>query len=149
MSDGTLRVLGLLLATFQVGELSLLGIEEPEATVHPAVAELLTEVLMDAARDRQVLITTHSPDLLDFKALDDRQIRAVIMNDGRTLIAPVDAVTRQAIREHLYTPGELLRNGELQGDVESAREAARNLNLFGPPLPLNEDGDETSDRPDS
>lgn len=147
MSDGTLRVLGLLLAVYQPGEISVVGIEEPEATVHPAVAELVIEVLMDAARERQVVLTTHSPDLLDFKALDDRQIRAVTMEDGKSLIAPVDPFTRQAIRERLYTPGELLRNGELRGDLAAAREAARNLRLFGPPLePLNEESDETSDR---
>ncbi len=149
MSDGTLRVLGLLLAVYQPGEISLVGIEEPEATVHPAVTELVIEVLMDAAQQRQVLLTTHSPDLLDFKALHDRQIRAVTMEDGKSLIAPVDPFTRQAIRERLYTPGELLRNGELRGDLAAAREAARNLRLFGPPLELlNEDGDEKSDRPD-
>lgn len=149
MSDGTLRVLGLLLAVYQPGEISLVGIEEPEATVHPAVAELVIEVLMDAARERQVLLTTHSPDLLDFKALNDRQIRAVTMEGGKSLIAPVDRFTRKAIRERFYTPGELLRNGELRGDLEAAREAARNLRLFGPPLLLREDeGDEASDRPD-
>ncbi len=149
MSDGTLRVLGLLLAVFQPGGISVVGIEEPEATVHPAVAELVIEVLMDAAKERQVLLTTHSPDLLDFKMLNDRQIRAVTMEDGKSLIAPVDRFTRQAIRERLYTPGELLRNGELSGDLEAAREAAKSLRLFGPPLePLNEEGDEASDRPD-
>ena len=148
MSDGTLRVLGLLLAVFQPGEISLVGIEEPEATVHPAVAELVIEVLIDAARDRQVLITTHSPDLLDFKALDDRKIRAVTMEEGKSLIAPVDYVTRQAIRDRLYTPGELLRNGELHGDLDAAREAARRLRLFGPPPDLGEEDDEASDRTD-
>ncbi len=147
MSDGTLRVLGLLLALYQPSEISVVGIEEPEATVHPAVAELVIEVLMDAAQDRQVLFTTHSPDLLDFKALRDRQIRAVTMENGKSLIAPVDTITREAIRERLFTPGELLRNGELRGDLAAAREAARKLNLFGPPLELpSEDGDETIDR---
>jgi predicted ATPase len=149
MSDGTLRVLGLLLAVYQPGAISVLGIEEPEATVHPAVAELIIEVLMDAARERQVLLTTHSPELLDFKALDERQIRSVIMEEGKTLIAPVDGYSRDAIRERLYTPGELLRNGELSGDFEAARAAADNLRLFGQPLepPVHEDHGE-GDRPD-
>ncbi|MEE8525370.1 MAG: AAA family ATPase, partial [Thermoanaerobaculia bacterium] len=128
---------------------SVLGVEEPEATVHPAVAELVIEVLMDAARERQVLVTTHSPDILDFKALDERQIRSVTMEDGKTLIAPVDDFSRQAIRERLCTPGELLRNGELSGDFEAARAAARNLRLFGQPLePVDEEEDDDGDRPD-
>ncbi|MCP4545748.1 MAG: AAA family ATPase, partial [bacterium] len=37
MSDGTLRMLGLLLAIYQPAEVSVVGIEEPEATVHPGV----------------------------------------------------------------------------------------------------------------
>ena len=71
MSDGTLRVLGLFLAAYQAGHPSVLGIEEPEATVHPAMAEVVTEVLLDAAHDQQVLVTTHSPDILDYKELKD------------------------------------------------------------------------------
>ncbi len=149
MSDGTLRVLGLLLAIYQTGETSVVGIEEPEATVHPGVAELVVQVLEDAANRQQVLVTTHSPDLLDYNTLSDKQIRPVIMERGRTLVAPLDAKSRDAIRERLYTPGELLRDGELEPDVELARAAAQNLNLFGSPEPPRpEDADETSDRGD-
>ena len=39
VSDGTLRLLGLLVAIYQPGRATVLGIKEPEATVHPAVAE--------------------------------------------------------------------------------------------------------------
>jgi predicted ATPase len=130
MSDGTLRLLGLLLAIYQPQRPSLLAIEEPEATVHPAVAELVLQVLLDASHDRQVLITTHSPDILDAKELSDEQIRAVTMAQGRTSIAPLAQASRQAIREHLYTPGELLRSNELNQDVQAAAKAAESLDLF-------------------
>jgi predicted ATPase len=133
MSDGTLRVLGLLLAVYQPGPYSVVAIEEPEATVHPAVAEVVVEVLMDAANQRQVLLTSHSPDILDYKELTDTQIRVVTMEHGRTLIAPVSQAGRDAIRERLYTPGELLRAGELSPDLKAAEQAARQLNLFGLP----------------
>lgn len=131
MSDGTLRALGLLLAVYQPQRPSLLAIEEPEATIHPAAAELVVQVLLDAASDRQVLFTTHSPDILDSKMLQDQQIRVVSMQRGSTLIAPVSMAGREAIQEHLYTPGELLRNNELQPDIEAARQAAEQLQLFG------------------
>ncbi len=101
MSDGTLRVLGLLLAVFQPLP-KVVGIEEPEATVHPTIAEMIMEVLMDAAEEKQVLITTHSPDLLDQKELKDHQIRVVALRKGRTVIAPMSQGDRQAIRERLY-----------------------------------------------
>jgi len=131
MSEGTLRLLGLLLAVYQPQRPSLVAIEEPEATVHPAVAELVLQVLMDAAQDLQVLITTHSPDILDAKELDDRQIRVVTMEHGRTSIAPISRASRDAIREHLFTAGELMRSDELSQDVQAAEESARSLNLFG------------------
>jgi len=132
MSDGTLRVLGILLATYQPGHPSLLAIEEPEATVHPAATELIVEVLMDAAHERQVLLTTHSPDILDQKDLKDDQIRAVTMQRGRTVIAPVSRSSREAISERLYTPGELLRLDELNPDVHAAEATAEQLKIFGP-----------------
>lgn len=119
MSDGTLRVLGILLAVYQPGRHSLVAIEEPEATVHPAATELIVEVLMDAAHERQVLLTTHSPDILDHKDLKDNQIRVVTMERGCTVIAPIAESSRRAIREHLYTPGELLRSDELNPDVDA------------------------------
>lgn len=133
MSDGTLRVLGLLLAVFQPGDYSVVAIEEPEATVNPAVAEVVVEVLMDAAKQKQVVLTSHSPDILDYKELTDTQIRVVTMDHGRTLIAPVSQAGREAIRDRLYTPGELLRSGELNPDLKAAEDAAQQLDLFGPP----------------
>ena len=133
MSDGTLRVLGLLLAVYQPGPYSVVAVEEPEATVNPAVAEVVVEVLMDAAKQKQVVLTSHSPDILDYKELTDTQIRVVTMDHGRTLIAPVSQAGREAIRDRLYTPGELLRSGELNPDLKAAEHAAQQLDLFGPP----------------
>ena len=135
MSDGTLRVLGLLLSVYQPGRPTVVAIEEPEATVHPAVAELVVEVFLDAAHERQVLMTTHSPDILDSKALNDSQIRAVTMKRGNTWISLLAPSSREAIRERLYTPGELLRADELEPDLSTAQKASEQLNLFGPPMP--------------
>jgi len=131
MSDGTLRVLGLLLALYQPHHPSVLLIEEPETNVHPAMAEVLTEVLLDAAHDQQILITTHSPDLLDFKELSSQQIRVVSRDRGRTVIAPMSQASRQAVVERLYTPGELLRINELDQDVSEADRAVGQLDLCG------------------
>lgn len=130
MSAGTLRILGLLLALYQPWHPSLVAIEEPEATVHPAAAELIVQILLDASYDRQVLITTHSPDILDAKELSDGQIRLITMEKGRTIVAPLSQASRQAIRERLYTPGELLRIDELSQDVEAAQRASQHLDLF-------------------
>ena len=134
MSDGTLRLLALLLAVYQPRRPSVVAIEEPEATVHPAITELVVEVLMDAAYKRQILVTTHSPDILDQKELSDKQIRAVTWEEGETLICPVSKASRDAIRERLYTPGELLRVDELSPDIDAAKNITEQVDLFGAPM---------------
>ena len=82
MSDGTLRVLGILVALFQENHevkkrALLVGIEEPEVALHPAAAGVLLDGLRDAADKTQVIITSHSPDLLDDKNLEVESILAV------------------------------------------------------------------------
>jgi predicted ATPase len=130
VSDGTLRMLGLLLAVYQIDRPGLVAIEEPEATVHPGAAEIITQVLADAEKDCQVVITTHSADLLDFKYIPDSALRVVAKYHNSTLIGPMDETGRQAIKEELFTPGELLRNREIDVDREAAEEASRQASLF-------------------
>ena len=64
-SSGTLRVLALMTALFGEQGSNLIGIEEPENHVHPTALAAFAEYLLKA-RDRvQILVTTHSPLLLD------------------------------------------------------------------------------------
>ena len=65
-SSGTLRMLALMTALFGEPGSNLIGIEEPENHVHPTALAAFAEYLL-RARDRvQILVTTHSPLLLDF-----------------------------------------------------------------------------------
>lgn len=130
MSDGTLRVLGLLLAMYQSGHASVVGVEEPESTVHPAVAELLLEVFLDATHERQVIVTTHSPDILDSKHLKAGQVRVVHMAQGVTQIGRMREVDREAVHTRLYTSGELLRGGELAPDMGDVERVWKQATLF-------------------
>ncbi len=135
MSDGTLRALGILTALFQSGVPShkkalVVGIDEPESALHPGAAGVLRDALREASRHTQVLVTSHSPDLLDNKSISDEDIIAVEMRNGETLIAPVDAAGRSAIREKLYTAGELLRMNQLNPDEDQIRGMAE-PELFG------------------
>jgi predicted ATPase len=121
MSDGTLRSLAVLIALFQKTErypLTLTGLEEPEAGLHPAAAAVLFDSLMEGSHLGQVVVTSHSPDLLDRDDIPEDALRAVAMCNGRTIIGPVDDVGRSALREHLYTPGELLRMDQLRPEVD-------------------------------
>ncbi len=121
MSDGTLRVLGILVALFQGDQgpqkrVPLVGIEEPEIALHPGAVGALLDALRDAAHRTQIIITTHSPDLLEDKHLDIDSILAVEADDGYTVIAPVDDASRSVVQDRLFTVGELLRSNQLQPD---------------------------------
>jgi len=120
MSDGTLRALGILVAVNQLAErtksVSLVGIEEPETALHPAAAGALMGALREAATRTQIVVTTHSPELLDRLNLEDDGLLAVVSQEGKTMIASVDSASKQAIGKHLYTPGELFRLDQLEPD---------------------------------
>jgi predicted ATPase len=137
MSDGTLRALGILVALFQPGKANgarvpLIGIEEPETALHPAAAGVLRDSLNDASKSIQVLVTSHSPDLLDDDDIDAEAIRAVVAEAGTTHIARIDEAGRSAVRDRLYTPGELLRLNQLTPDpCDAARSVQAQLGLFG------------------
>jgi predicted ATPase len=115
MSDGTLRALGLMASIYQRSTPSLMAIEEPEATIHPGALGIVLDVLRHASKRTQVLVTTHSPEVLDTDWLEDRHIRIVTWQDGATRVAPLDAGSREALRQHLMTAGELLRSNALRG----------------------------------
>lgn len=114
MSDGTLRVLGILAALFQPGGLGLIAVEEPETNVHPGALESILDVLLAASERIQVVMTTHSPELLDAKWITDRHLRMVDWREGATHVAPVSAANRAALRDHLMGAGELLRADALE-----------------------------------
>jgi predicted ATPase len=120
MSDGTLRALGVLAALFSGNQALLgpVGIEEPEVALHPAAAGLLLDALRDASGSRQVLVTTHSPDLLDSPDLGPDELLAVRADDGTTRIGRVDPAGQRALREALFTAGEMLRVDQLAPDPD-------------------------------
>ena len=121
MSDGTLRALGALTAVTQLANrrmpVTLVGIEEPETALHPAASGTLVDALREAASQTQIVVTTHSPDLLDLVDPEKKESLLVVESrGGTTLVASPDTASREAIKNHLYTAGELLRMEQLQPD---------------------------------
>jgi type I restriction enzyme M protein len=71
------------------------------------VAALVYDVLEEASQRGDVLITTHSPDLLD--AAKDETILVCSATEGVTRIGPLDSSQRQLVREGLFRLAELMR----------------------------------------
>jgi predicted ATPase len=105
-SDGTLRVAGILAALLQEPPLTLIGFEEPELTVHPGAIGVLFDHFRAASARGQVLLTTHSSELLDL--LDIDEIRVVERRDGRSTVSRVDEGQRSLVRKKLVTTSELV-----------------------------------------
>lgn len=139
MSDGTLRALGILTALFQgtdadMGPL-LVGIEEPETALHPAAVGVLVDAMRDAASMRQVIVTSHSPELLDNPSVTDSEIVAVVAEGHGTRIGHLDEAGRSVLRDHLFTAGDLLRMNQLRPEAGSKALAPDDVQLFGTGAP--------------
>ena len=106
-SDGTLRLLGILTALYQRPPLPLIGIEEPELAIHPGALIALADVIQEAARRSQILIATHSPDLIDRFPVEN--ILVVSSDRGITSVGSVSETQVEAVRQNLFSPGELHR----------------------------------------
>jgi predicted ATPase len=122
MSDGTLCVLGNVMAVFQnvppYGRPSVVGIEQPETALHPRAMNALVDALDEATLRTQVLVTTHSAELLDNPTIQPKNVRVVEMVDGQTIIAPVDAANVEIVQRNLNTLGGLERDNRLEADLD-------------------------------
>jgi predicted ATPase len=107
-SDGLRRFYAHLLALYQTPSKLTLVFEEPENAIFPGALALLADEFKAAPRENrgQVILTTHSPSLLD--AFDVDCVRVVEMKEGRTIIGPVAKDQRAGVKDHLLTTGELL-----------------------------------------
>ena len=79
LSDGTLRVLGIIVELLGPSS-ALLLIEEPETAVHPGLLSRLLSVLDSYSSDRQIVLSTHSP--LVVSACSPEELRLVTRTDG-------------------------------------------------------------------
>ena len=123
MSDGTLRVLGLITAVFQRPAPSLLVIEEPEASIHAGALGSILDVLRLATGSMQVVVTTHSPDILDAKWIEEGHLRILSWEEGFTRIDRASPAVRTALERQLMGAGELLRSNALTAEQAASPEA--------------------------
>ena len=88
LSEGTLRMLGLLALTGVDDAPALVGFEEPENGVHPRRIQLIAELLktQETLQQTQYMVTTHSPILPDLLA--DSSLFVTNRIDRQTRIEP-------------------------------------------------------------
>ena len=139
LSDGTIRALGILVSLVSAQGASgagpsLVGIEEPETALHPAAAGALMDALIEGSASTQLLLTCHSPDLLDHDAVTPSMIRPVLLENGRTVVGALSPAKGDLLKKHLLTAGDLLRLDQLEPDPDDLRQQAEGKNsLFEQP----------------
>lgn len=111
ISDGTLRVLGLLTALYQPIAPTKIAVEEPEQMIHPGALPVLVDAVRDFSAKKlrsspQIFITTHSPTLLD--QFEPAEILWTRMREGATDCGTISARQKALIKQQLFSPGEIL-----------------------------------------
>lgn len=108
-SEGTLRMLGILMALYQEPLRTLIAIEEPELTVHSYIMNRLWEEIEEASeRGSQIILTTHSPDFLDLCSV--QQLRVVEKIDGITYVGLLEETQKQLALEERFALGQVLKS---------------------------------------
>jgi predicted ATPase len=103
ISEGTLRILGLLAILSSISPTTIVGFEEPENGVHPRRLKLIGDLLRNAAEQKQIIVNTHSPILANY--LTDAYLVSCKKRNGSTIFEPI-------------TTKPLLHGGEIENGVE-------------------------------
>jgi len=108
-SEGTLKLLGLLTAINQHSTKpdSLFVVEEPELNIYPETTSVIGEAIKELSLYNQVIITSHSPDLIDFFPVDT--LKVVQKNSDKTIVGNIIKRQRESIAEKLFSAGEVMR----------------------------------------
>lgn len=93
LSDGTINIVALLVALY-FEEKNVIIIEEPERYIHPHLVARLVEMMKEVSKDKQVIVTTHSPEVVKHAGLEN------LLLIGRNKDG-FSEITRPLEKEHL------------------------------------------------
>jgi predicted ATPase len=70
LSDGTINLISLIVALY-FEEKSIVIIEEPDRYIHPSLIPKVLEIIKDASKKKQIIITTHNPEMVRYADLEN------------------------------------------------------------------------------
>jgi predicted ATPase len=114
VSDGTIRLLSILLALlYQPTEAALICVDEPERYLHPQVLKPLVEIMREVSERTQVIVTTHSTELV--KWLKPSEVLMVDKINNVTHIVQAQSISMVEKFLEELTLDELWLGGYLKG----------------------------------
>ena len=114
-SDGSLRFFALVTLLNLPSEMlpDVLLLDEPELGLHPAAIALVGGMIKSLAMDRQIIVATQSPLLVDAFDLDD--IVVLELRDGRTMFRRPDPEGYKRWLDEGFMPGEMWQKNLIGG----------------------------------
>ena len=114
-SDGSLRFFALVTLLNLPPEMlpNVLLLDEPELGLHPAASGLVGDMIKSLATDRQIIVATQSPLLVDTFDLDE--IVVLDAQDGRTMFRRLDAEEYKQWLDEGFMPGEMWQKNLIGG----------------------------------
>ncbi len=114
LSDGTLRYLALLTLLCDPNPPPLICIEEPELGLHPDVLPTLAQLLRDASERTQLVVTTHSPILVDALSETPEAVLVCERDESGSHLTRLDGIELKPWLEK-YRLGQLWTRGDIGG----------------------------------
>lgn len=121
LSDGTLLILAYLAVQYSPQPPRFLLLEEPENGIHPARLKDVIDILRGLIDDRertQVILTTHSPYVLDHFRPDEVTLCRMTKDKGEVEVLPLSKSDLVRSQSSLFTLGEIWT---AEGDEALAR----------------------------
>lgn len=115
LSDGTLRFIALLTILCHPNPPPLICIEEPELGLHPDVIHQVAKLLIEASKRTQLIVTTHSAELIDHLWEDPESV--VICERYPDTGTEFNRLKKEELESYLerYKLGELWLHGHIGG----------------------------------
>jgi predicted ATPase len=114
LSDGTIHFLSLLAILCHPDPPPLVCIEEPEIGLHPDVIPMIAELLIEAAQRTQLIVTTHSADLVSALWEVPESVVVCERDQRGSHLQRLDPDRMKKWLEK-YRLGDLWRSGEIGG----------------------------------
>ena len=115
LSDGTLRYMALAAILLDPNPPPLVVIEEPELGLHPDITLEIGQLLVKASQRTQLVVTTHSKDLVDTLSEYSSSVVVCEKYDGESIFERLDAKWLEEWLEK-YSLGKLWSAGDLGGN---------------------------------
>ena len=99
ISDGTINITALIIALY-FEKKPLIIIEEPERNIHPSLIAKMIDMMKDASRQKQIIITTHNPEIVKHAGIENLLLISRDKNGFSQITKPADKTELKTFLEN-------------------------------------------------